>query len=197
MPVERLKWRAEMELQIRAGTADDAAGVLEVYRPWVEETAISFELTPPTTEEMTRRITERGDRYPWLVAEEGDTIMGYAYGAPFASRAAYDWSVETSVYLAPHAAGRGLGTRLYATLLPILEAQGFRRFQAGITLPNDASVRLHERFGFQSVGVHHAIGWKFGRWHDVGRWERLVGGDTPPTPITPFSGLPDDPAAPI
>ncbi|HZM40406.1 MAG TPA: arsinothricin resistance N-acetyltransferase ArsN1 family B [Acidimicrobiales bacterium] len=179
-------------MPIRLATAADAAAVRAVYAPVIETTAISFELVVPSEDEMAARIAGRQPAHPWLVAEgdDGRGVVGYAYGGRFSGRAAYDWSVETSVYLAEAARGRGVGRSLYAALLAVLAAQGYRQAMGGIALPNEASVRLHEGAGFSLVGVYRAVGWKFGTWHDVGWWQRpLARSDGPPHPPIPLTEL--------
>lgn len=153
-------------MHIRLATESDAEAVRAVYAPVVETTAISFEIEPPSRDEMARRIREISARYPFLV-----TDGGYAYASAHHARAAYRWAVDVSIYLAADARGKGLGRTLYTRLFAILKAQGFYCAYAGIALPNAASVRLHESFGFTPVGVYHAVGFKFGSWHDVGWWE--------------------------
>ena len=129
---------------------------------------------------MGERIAAHRETHPWLVAEDGGDVIGYAYASPFRSRHAYQWSVETSVYIATDAQRRGAGRTLYTALFDILRAQGYRQALAGITLPNPASVGLHEAMGFSRVGVYRAVGWKLGMWHDVGWWQRdLAGGASP------------------
>lgn len=149
---------------IRPATEADAAGCAAVYRPWVEETAVSFEAVAPDAAELARRIAAAR---AWLVAEEGGAVVGYAYAGVFNARAAYDASVSTSVYLAAAARGRGLGAALYAELLAALPGLGVHRAFAGVALPNPASRALHLRRGFRSVGVFDEAGHKLGRWHDV------------------------------
>jgi phosphinothricin acetyltransferase len=137
---------------------------------------------------MRRRIETTLARHPWLVADD-DGVLGYAYATQHRSRAAYDWSVDVSVYLAPPARGRGLGRALYTALLDLLAVQGHANAFAGIALPNPASVALHETLGFTPVGVYRAVGWKLGSWHDVGWWQRrLSSSDAPPRPLV---ALPD------
>ena len=178
-------------MPIRMATADDAGPVRAIYAPIVESTAISFELTVPSEQEMASRITDRQPAYPWLVAEGSDGVAGYAYAGRFAPRPAYDWSVETSVYVAETARGQGVGRRLYAALLAILSAQGYRQAMGGVALPNPASVALHEEAGFVPVGVYRAAGWKFGAWHDVAWWQRgLAEADGPPRAPTAVDSLP-------
>jgi phosphinothricin acetyltransferase len=183
--------RGQPTVGIRFGRDEDAPGVLSIYIPIVEATAISFELVPPTTAEIAARIVGRQPAHPFLVAEAVGEILGYAYAGRFAGRAAYDWSVETSVYVAEQARGRGLGAALYSSLLALLTAQGYRRAMAGIALPNAASVTLHERAGFALVGVYPKVGWKLGQWRDVGWWQRPLGEDNAPArDIVPLSELP-------
>lgn len=181
-------------MRIRMASADDAGAVRDVYGPMIESSAISFELTVPSVDEMASRITERQPAYPWLVADTSDGVVGYAYAGRFSGRAAYDWSVETSVYLAERARGRGVGRALYEVLLALLAAQGYRQAMAGIALPNPASVALHERVGFAPVGVYRAVGWKLDTWHDVGWWQRPLGsGEAAAAPAgapVPFTALP-------
>ncbi len=134
------------------------------------------------------------ERYPWLVAEQDGAIAGLAYGKTFNDRAAYDWTAEVSIYLRRGNGGRGLGTALYRRLLDTLDRQGYRCLVAGITTPNDASVRLHEKLGFRFLGTLERVGYKHGRWRDVGSWQRHVGpsDDSPPLPIRPVADV--DPA---
>jgi phosphinothricin acetyltransferase len=179
---------------LRLATADDAPGVRAVYAPLVESSVISFEIVVPAVDEVATRITSRQPDHPWLVAEDEEGIAGYAYAGRFAARPAYDWSVETSVYLAERARGQGLGGRLCRALLAILTAQGYRQAMAGVALPNPASVRLHESVGYELVGVYRASGWKFGAWHDVGWWQRALDpqGDGAPAPPVPLDRLPPE-----
>jgi phosphinothricin acetyltransferase len=123
---------------------------------------------------MGERIQATVPTYPWLVLEEAGETLGYAYANRFASRAAYRWSVETSVYVAPGAHGRGIGRALYESLLAVAHLQGYVQALAGIALPNPGSVALHERVGFVPVAVYHRVGWKLGAWHDVGWWQRQL-----------------------
>ncbi len=163
-----------MSAAIRDATAADAAEIAEIYRPVVEDTMISFEEIAPDTAEMARRMTSITASYPWLVACEGDRVLGYAYAGRHRERAGYRYSVDVSVYVAQRARARGIGTALYVRLFEILKDLGFHRAFAGITLPNDASVALHRRVGFRDVGVYHEVGYKFGRWLDVMWWERAI-----------------------
>ena len=143
-----------------------------IYAPVVRETAISFELKPPSEEEMRRRIASTLERRPWLVSETSGAITGYAYAAAHRERAAYQWSVETSVYVHPDHRRGGVARGLYTALLAALRAQGFANALAGITLPNPASAGFHESCGFEWIGVYRAVGYKLDAWHDVG-WLQL------------------------
>jgi phosphinothricin acetyltransferase len=175
---------------IRLGAAEDAAGVLAIYAPIVQLTSISFEISVPTVDEMSDRIVGRQPTHPFLVAEGPEGILGYTYAGRFNPRAAYGWTVETSVYVADHAQGQGVGRALYTALLEVLTLQGFRQAVGIIALPNDTSVALHQRYGFQRIGTFEAVGWKFGAWHDVEWWQRpLARAGTIPTPPVPLDGL--------
>lgn len=170
-------------MQIRLATTDDAAAIAAIYAPFVTNSIISFEVDAPDTAEMAARIDHKLPRFPWLVAEMGGTVVGYAYAGPHRERAAYAWSVEVSVYVADTARRRGVARRLYETLFGLLRRQGFRTAYAGITLPNPASLGFHEAMGFTPVGVYRNVGWKQGRWHDVGWWELPLGNDGPAVPL--------------
>ncbi|WP_373877366.1 GNAT family N-acetyltransferase [Mycobacterium kiyosense] len=163
----------------------DAAACVEVYRPYVLDTVISFETDVPTVETMAARIEAALARYEWLVLEIDGTVAGYAYASQFHSRDAYRWAVETSVYLAQHRARAGGGRMLYTELLGRLAARGFRRAFACIAHPHPASYAFHEAFGFEPVGHFRRVGWKHGAWHDVQWWQRdLLADETdPPTEI--------------
>jgi phosphinothricin acetyltransferase len=155
---------------IRLAEANDAGAIAAVYRPYVERSHFTFEEVPPGPAEIEARLANQ--LHPWLVAEEAGRVIGYASTSPMRNRAAYRWSVETGVYLAPAAQGRGIGRRLLAAHLEQLERQGFVTAIAGIALPNDASIALHEKLGFTMSGIERGVGFKLGRWIDVGRWQR-------------------------
>jgi L-amino acid N-acyltransferase YncA len=154
-------------ISVRSAHVDDAAALLAIYAPFVEHTAISFELSPPSVEEFAERIRKYVDDWSWLVAESQGQILGYAYGSPHRERPAYRWSVETSAYVSPNAHRRGVGTLLYGKLLAELTQKGYCNAYAGIALPNEASVALHRSIGFAPIGVFPSIGYKFDKWHDV------------------------------
>jgi L-amino acid N-acyltransferase YncA len=177
-------------MTIRSADPDrDAAACAAIYAPSVESTPTSFELVPPDAAEFAHRIEAYSATHQFLVAEADGEVIGYAYACRWRERQAYDWAVEVSVYVAAGHQGRGVGHALYLELLDRLCAQGFHVAVAGITLPNPASIALHERLGFKSIGALREIGWKMGAWHDVGYWELILQpdppGPPPPPPLAP------------
>ena len=173
---------------IRDADAADADRCAAFYAPYVRDTAISFESEPPSAAEMATRIADAQRAHAWLVLEADDRVIGYAYGGPFMARAAYQWSTGVSVYLDPARHRTGGGRALYEALLERLAARGHRTALAGIALPNDASVGLHRALGFELAGTYRRVGWKLGRWHDVGWWQLDLGpddGSEPPEPLGP------------
>jgi phosphinothricin acetyltransferase len=173
---------------IRPADVADAAAVAAVYAPYVEGTVISFEEVPPDEAEMVGRMLDQ-PRLPWLVATRDDEVVGYAYASRHRARRAYRWSVEVSVYLRASEQGRGTGRALYAELLDVVWSLGYVHAYAGITLPNDRSVRLHEAMGFTPLDVFLGVGFKHGSWHDVGWWQ-LALCDPPPVPAEPRAWSP-------
>jgi L-amino acid N-acyltransferase YncA len=165
-------------MQVRPATASDAVACAALYAPYVTDTPITFELSPPAADVMAERIAAA---HAWVVAEDDGAVVGYAYAVPFATRPAYAWSCEVSVFAAAGRRRTGTGRALYAALLPALREQGLRAAVARVTLPNDASLGLHRAFGFAESGVLRRIGFKAGAWHDVwlGQLE-LEPGDHPP-----------------
>ena len=169
---------------IRLATERDAEAVADIYAPNVTDAVISFEAEPPEADEMRRRIEVTLERYPWLVCERRGRVLVYAYAGAHGSRAAYRWSVDVSVYVHGEAHRTGVGRAVYAALFAALRLQGFYNAYAGATLPNPASVGLHEAMGFRPVGVYRGTGYKMGAWHDVGWWhlplrERVAEPDPP------------------
>ena len=152
----------------------DAAACAAIYAPFVERTCISFELDAPGEPEMARRIAEYGASHAWLVADVDGRVAGYAYGSPHRTRAAYASSCDVAVYVDPARSRRGVGRALYAALFPLLAGKGCHAAFAGIALPNEASIGLHEAMGFTLVGTYREVGWKMGGWRDVGWWQRLL-----------------------
>jgi phosphinothricin acetyltransferase len=169
--------------EIRLATPKDALRVQAIYAPIVWDTAISFELEPPTVDEMRRRIVKTLEHLPWLVCERRGDILGYVYASQHRTRPAYQGSVDVSVYVHAHARRSGVGRALYRSLFALLALQGFYQVYAGNTLPNPASVGLHESLGFQPVGVYRTVGYTPGAWHDVGWWQlSLLERAVPPAP---------------
>jgi L-amino acid N-acyltransferase YncA len=177
---------------VRLASEADAEAIAGVYAPYVRETAISFETEPPSVEEMRGRIRAVLAWAPWLVCERDGRVVGYAYAARFHARAAYQWTVEVTVYVDSAAHRVGVGRALYAVLLDALRLQGFRTAVGIIALPNAPSVGLHERLGFRNVGIVPAVGIKHGRWHDVGWWrldlQELADPPEPPRPVEAVIG---------
>jgi L-amino acid N-acyltransferase YncA len=169
---------------IRPASARDGEACARIYAPYVLETAITFELEPPSGQEMGARIAAAAAKHAWLVLEDAGQVLGYAYGGRFHGRPAYRWSCEVSVYVDRDRRGAGSGRALYSELLARLAARGFLVAIAGITLPNEASVRLHRAFGFEPVGTYRRIGYKLGRWHDV-EWSQVALGDAADPPAEP------------
>jgi L-amino acid N-acyltransferase YncA len=151
----------------------DAAPCAALYAPYVRDTAISLEERPPTPADLAERIEQTTRTHPWLIAsnQHEDEVLGYAYGTRHRERASYRWAADVTVYVAPERHRHGIGRALYQTLFELLAEQGYRIACAGVTLPNQASVALHESLGFEPVGVYRNIGWKLGAWRDVGWWQ--------------------------
>ena len=167
----------------------DAGAVREIYAPFVSDSATSFEMVVPDLMEVERRIQTDRDRYPWLVFEQDRVVLAYAYASVHRARKAYQWSVEVSVYVHPQAHRRGVGRALYTALFDLLRRQGYANAYAGITLPNPASVGLHESLGFVPVGVFSRIGFKFDQWHDVAWLQLRLLEDRPLGDPRPTAGL--------
>jgi phosphinothricin acetyltransferase len=176
-----------MSAKVRLARAADAEQVRAIYAPFCAHSAVSFEEEAPGEAEVARRIAAALGRFPWLVCEEAGEVLGYAYAGAHRERAAYRWSVDVTAYVKEGRRGRGIGTALYTSLLALLRLQGLYNAYAGITLPNPASVALHERVGFRPFAVYRAVGYKLGAWHDVGWWHRELqppGGEpAPPLPL--------------
>jgi len=168
-----------LSLVIRDARAEDAEALLDIYRPFVTDTAVSFELEPPSVEEFQARIASAQSKWAWLVAERDSFIAGYAYASAFRTRAAYRFTVETSAYVHSAFRGQGVAGALYRRLFEVLIAKGYCNAYAGIALPNQASIAFHRSLGFTEVGVFHRGGWKFGKWHDISWWEKPLQ-DRPP-----------------
>jgi phosphinothricin acetyltransferase len=178
------------DVRARLATPSDGAACAAIYAPYVADTVISFEAEPPTAGEMAARIERTVARTPWVVVELDGVVRAYAYGTRHRDRAAYDWTVETTVYVDAGFGRRGLGRLAMGAVLAILRLQGAHLAVAGITLPNPGSVRLHESLGYRAIGEFEAIGWKHGGWHGVA-WYALELGprDPEPAPLTPLPAL--------
>lgn len=163
-----------MRAYLRPATSADAARCAEIYAPYVTDNWVSFELDPPDAAEMARRIENYGASHGWLVAEVDGKIAGYAYGSPHRTREAYATSADVAVYLDAAFARAGIGRRLYEALFPVLKHRNVHAIFAGIALPNDASIGLHQAMGFTPIGIYRQVGWKMGAWRDVGWWQRLL-----------------------
>ena len=169
-------------LKIRPATAADAESLLAIYRPFVESTAVSFETVVPTVDEFAARIAKALAGWQWLLAERAGECVGYAYGFTHRERRAYRWSVEVSAYVHPGHHRQGVGRTLYERLLEDLVSKGFCNAYAGITMPNEGSIALHRSLGFESIGVFKAVGRKFGKWHDVAWFQRVLRSSPPEEP---------------
>ncbi len=163
---------APEQISLRLATPADGASVAEIYRPYVEHTPVSFELRAPTPDDMAGRIARVLEYAPWVVAEVDGVVRGYAYAGRFRDRPAYDWTAESTVYVQDAAQGRGLGRAVMGAVIRVLTLQGYHSVIAGITLPNDASVGLHETLGFVRIGQFDKVGWKAGAWHGVDFYAR-------------------------
>ena len=187
----------ENNVRIRLAESGDAESLLAIYAPYVRSTAITFEYEVPTEEEFRARILQTLERYPYLVAETGDGIVGYACAGAFHPRAAYDWAAETTVYVARDRRRMGLGGRLYRALETCLTAQGILNANACIAYPRQEdeyltgdSVRFHLRFDYRVAGQFHDCGYKFGRWYDVVWMEKALGPHpAEPAAVRPFADV--------
>ena len=173
---------------VRPALTEDARACIEIYRPYVDDTAVTFETEVPTLVSMAARIAAARKTHEWLILEHDGDVIGYAYAHAFNPRPAYQWSAETSIYIAAKNQRGGGGRNLYAKLLQRLADRGYRQAFAGITQPNQASNSFHRSFGFEQAGLYRRVGWKHGSWHDVA-WMQLdllaAAEDTrPPNPIT-------------
>lgn len=179
-----------MNGKIRFASEKDAEAILSIYAPYIEKTCITFEYSVPALPEFSARMAEIQRKYPWIVYEEDGKILGYAYGGPEHTRDAYQWTVETSVYVAEEAKGKGIGTLLYEKLLGILKKQNFCICYVLIIGSNSVSLRMHEKFGFRTIGIRKNSGYKLGAWHDVVVMEKQLGDfSVPPKPVIPIGEL--------
>jgi L-amino acid N-acyltransferase YncA len=168
-------------IKVRPATAADAAAMAAIYNHYIVATVVTFEEEPIAADEIERRmVAVAAAELPWLVAVDGGVVIGYAYASSWRGRRGYRFSCEVTVYLGPDHGGRGAGSALYRALLQLLRGQGVHLVIGGIALPNDASVRLHEKLGFRKVAHFGEVGCKFGRWIDVGFWELRLNSASPP-----------------
>ncbi len=170
---------------IRLATPADAESILNIYAPYILNTSFTFETEVPLIEEFAGRIGTYLDNWPWLVCETDGRIAGYAYATRYRERSAYQWCTESSIYIHDDFQRTGIGRILYSTLLEILKRQGFNNVYAVINLPNEKSVSFHETCGFEYFATYEKVGWKLGRWKNVGWWKLQV------------NKYVDDPAAPV
>lgn len=181
-------------IDIRLIREEDSAAVLDIYAPYVRETAVTFELEVPTVEVFWQRAQKNLEEAPFLVCEIDGKIAAYTYASRHRSRGAYQWTRELSVYVHPHYRKRKIATTLYLTIIQLLKLQNYRNALAGITMPNKASVDLHEQMGFELVGIYNNIGYKLGKAHQVGWWERtLIPSSIPLVPIKLLKEVKDSP----
>lgn len=177
---------------VRVATVGDAEAIANIYAPIVEETHLSFETTPPSTDEIAARIRNTLERFPWIVFEDDGAVVGYSYAGVHNDRPAYQWGADVSVYVSANARREGIARRLYQSLFDLLRGQGYYSVYAVIALPNPPSVALHETLGFEQVGIYEQAGYKCGEWHDVGHWERSIqpreSDPLPPIPFAEFRG---------
>lgn len=173
-----------MPVSVRAAKPDDAEAIAAIYARIVASTTISFELEPPSVDEMRGRIENTLKTLPWLVSLDGsDQVNGYAYASKHRERAAYQWSVDVTVYVRDDSRGQGVGRALYEVLFSRLAEQGFFQAFAGIALPNSGSIALHEAMGFKSIGVYRNVGFKLGQWRDVSWWQKELRAVSDPFPL--------------
>ncbi|GGF13633.1 GNAT family N-acetyltransferase [Hymenobacter cavernae] len=175
---------AAANVTLRLATPEDAAAMLTIYAPYITGSTITFEYEVPAIEAFAERVRKLQGILPWLVAENGGQVLGYAYASRYRERPAYQWSVETSVYVRPEYHGTGVARRLYTQLFDLLTQQGYVNAYAGVTQPNPRSVAFHQSFGFELIGTYRHVGYKFGKWHDV-QWLAKQLQAPPAAPVAP------------
>ena len=184
--------KCDEAMMVRPVIANDLSAMVDITNWAIEHTPAHFGVEAISLDDLSARWEQTRAWFPWYAATVGDLLVGFAYGSPYKERAAYRWTADVSVYVHPNHHRRGAGKALYAKLIETLRAQGFRSLYAGITLPNPASRRLHESFGFEHIGTFKHAGWKLARWHDVGFWQlNLVETDREPHPLKP-PAVPND-----
>lgn len=179
-----------MDVTFRLAQPQDAPRILEIYRPYVEDITVSFEAETPALDVFTQRMRGIMAAYPYIVAEQGGVIIGYAYATRYHERAAYNWSAGLSVYMDGSFKAKGVGSRLYTGLMRILALQNVQSVYGLIVDSNKRSLAFHERMGFERIGLHHNVGYKLGEWHNVSIYERHIGSHpNPPQPFIPIPQL--------
>jgi len=178
-------------MKLRLAAPDDAAPILGIYGPYIESTSLTFETEVPTVEQFSNRIQGYLEEWPWLVCETNEELIaGYAYASRYRERAGYQWCVEVSVYIQEKFHHCGIGSALYNTLFKILKIQGYRNVYAVINLPNETSVKFHERLGFEFFALYKNVGYKLGSWKNVGWWQKIINEYVhEPAPPVKFSAL--------
>lgn len=178
----------EKDFEIRLAAKDDAAAILDIYAPYITDTTVTFECRVPSLEEFTLRVESTLKKFPYLVAVGKDgVILGYCYASPFRSRSAYDWDVETSIYVDMHHKHEGIGTALYQTIEKLLKLQNIVTMYACITSPNPVSERFHAGMGYQTAGIFKNSGYKFGKWRDICWMQKTINPYvTEPEPVIAF-----------
>ncbi len=164
-----------MDIKLRLAAPSDAARLLEISRPYVETTTVTFEYDTPSVDEFRNRICEYSAEFPYIVCECDGTAVGYAYAHKYKTRFSYRFAAELSIYLDMNFRGKGLGRIMYGALIELLTLMGYKSLYGTVTFPNPASCALHESFGFYETGREHLVGYKFGKWIDVIIFERLIG----------------------
>ena len=175
-----------MNNSIRKIKPSDAKQTLAIYKPYIENSAITFETEVPSVDEFAQRIEKVSSFYPWLVYDKNDKILGYSYATSHRQREAYKWSVDVAIYVLADVQGNDFGKLLYSKLLELLKKQGFYNAYAGIALPNEKSIGIHEIMGFKKIGEYNKVGYKLGKWWNVGWWELELNKKTN-NPVTPRS----------
>lgn len=180
----------QSDITIRIARESDTDELLAIYAPYVKETAITFEYTVPTLEEFRERMTKTLMKYPYLVAVQETEILGYAYASEFKNRAAYDWAVETTIYVKQDSRKSGVGKKLYQALEEVLKQQHICNLYACIAYPNPGSIGFHERLGYQTIGHFSKCGYKFETWYDMIWMEKMIAEhDLHPEPFKPITEL--------
>jgi len=178
-----------MTWQVRYARVEDFESISDIVNHYITHTVINFREHPQTAGDWLAGWEPHRNQHPWLVAERNGVVDGIAYATPWNERTAYRWTVEVTGYVRSGVHGRGIGSQLYGELLGLLDQQGYRSAIAVIALPNPASVRLHESHGFAYVGTFGQVGYKFGAWHDVGLWQRLIHGESEPQRVLSLAEL--------